>query len=202
MATTNGAVSSSQRNVHREVHLRDLTAVLIRHWRIVALLCLVVPVGAYFAGRSVVPRFQSRLTVQVSSQKQVFSQWEDIRVDEMALKTDPVLSEALVLTTQRLALRVVDALRLQVIPDDQSVRRADFFTDISVDSTAPVGQYDLITHGPAGFEVRDGSGKVISKGTYSDRATGPGFAFRVPRTTACRKPCTSRWKHPRPPRPG
>src|SRR6185436_6508124 len=153
VATTNGSVSISPRNVHREVHLRDLTAVLIRHWRIVALLCVMVPTGAYFAGRSAVPRYQSRLTVQVASQKQVFSQWEDIRVDEMALKTDPVLSEALVLTTQRLALRVAEALRLQVAPEDPSIKRGDFFADIVVDSAPPLNSYDLVTRGPMGWEL-------------------------------------------------
>ena len=92
----NGGMTGSARLVPREVHLRDLVAVIRRHWRIVALLSLLVPAGAYFSGQRAVPRYQSKLTVQVSSQKQVFSQWEDIRVDEMALKTDPVLSEALV----------------------------------------------------------------------------------------------------------
>src|SRR6185436_634680 len=133
--TGNGSLASS-RLVPREVHLRDLVAVVTRHWRIVVLLAILVPAGAYFTGRRSVPRYQSRLTVQVSSQKQVYSQFENIRVDEMALRTDPVLSEALVLTTQRLALRVVDALHLQLEPLDQTLLRGSVFTEITVDSTA------------------------------------------------------------------
>jgi len=177
--TDNGGLSGTSRLVPREVHLRDLVAVLLRHWRIVALMGLLVPVGAYLSGRRSVPRYQSRLTVQVSSQKQVFSQWEDIRVDELALKTDPVLSEALVLTTQRLALRVVEALRLRLEPADQALRRNHFFADIIVDSSAPNGRYQMVLRGPAGFEVRGPGGEVLSKGTYADRATGPGFSFRA-----------------------
>ncbi|MBI4499542.1 MAG: polysaccharide biosynthesis tyrosine autokinase, partial [Gemmatimonadetes bacterium] len=160
--------------------MRDLVAVLARHWRIVALLALIVPGGAYFAGRSAVPRYQSKLTVQVSSAKQVYSQWEDIRIDEMALKTDPVLSEALVLTTQRLALRVVDALRLQLVPADPSIPRADFFVDIQIDTNPEFGEYELTTRGPIGFELKDRSGKIIGRGAYSERVSGPGFSFRVP----------------------
>ncbi len=179
MAPGNGSLSLAQRSVHREVHLRDLAAVLVRHWRIVALLCLVVPGGAWFAARNSVPRYQSRLTVQVSSQKQVSSQWESNSVDELALKTDPVLSEALVLTTQRLALGVVQALRLQLAPMDASVRRSQFFADIIIDSVAPVGRYDLLTRGPVGWELHDGGGRVLSKGSYADRVIGPGFSFRV-----------------------
>ena len=166
--------------MHREVHLRDLVAVLARHWRIVALLAFIVPGGAYFAGRSAVPRYQSKLTVQVSSAKQVYSQWEDIRIDEMALKTDPVLSEALVLTTQRLALRVVDALRLHLLPADPSIPRGEFFADIQIDSLAQLGEYELTTRGPIGFELRDRSGKLVSRGPYTERASGSGFSFRVP----------------------
>src|ERR1700752_2703383 len=120
----NGGLKGTSRLVPKEVHLRDLIAVVVRHWRIVVLLGLLVPAGAYFSGRRSVPRYQSRLTLQVASQKQVYSQWEDIRVDELALKTDPVLSEALVLTTQRLALRVVDALRLQLAPVGATGRRS------------------------------------------------------------------------------
>ena len=167
--TDNGSLMGSSRLVPREVHLRDLIAVVIRHWRIVVLLGLLVPAGAYFSGRRSVPRYQSRLTVQVSSQKQVYSQWEDIRVDEMALKTDPVLSEALVLTTQRLALRVVDALRLRLELRDQTLRRSDFFADITIDSAAVPGTFDLVLKGPVGFELRGTGAEVLSKGTYSDR---------------------------------
>ncbi|MBI4421826.1 MAG: polysaccharide biosynthesis tyrosine autokinase [Gemmatimonadetes bacterium] len=180
MKPGNGSTTMPNRPVHREVHLRDLGVVVFRHWRIVAMLGLLVPIGAYLAGRRAVPRWQSRLTVQVSSQKQSFSQFEDIRVDEMALRTDPVLSEALVLTTQRLALRVTDTLRLRLAPADPAIPRATLLADITIDSAPSPGEYQLTALGPAGFELRDAAGKLLSKGSYDDRANGPGFSFRVP----------------------
>ena len=94
--------------MHREIHLRDLIAVVRRHWLIVSVLAILVGGGAYYAGRRAVPQYRSRLTVQISSPKQVFARLDDIDVDELALQTDPILSEALVLTTHGLALEVVD----------------------------------------------------------------------------------------------
>jgi len=129
-----------KRIVHqREVHLRDLVGVVARHWRLVALLTVLVAGGAWYSARRQVPRYQSRLTVQVTSPKTVFAQLEGVRVDELALQTDPVLSEALILTTQQLALDVVHSLALQLELNDPALRRGDLFAAVSVDSAAPAG---------------------------------------------------------------
>lgn len=167
----------------REIHLRDLLAVMRRHWRIVALLPVLVALGAWFAGRTAVPRYQSRLTVQINSPKQVFARLDDIDVDEFALKTDPILSEALVLTTQGLALRVVRSLGLQLELEDPTVHRADVFTRIVVDSAAAPGELTLVRRGAAGYELRDATGAVIAAGPYTQPAAGPGFVMGVRPTT-------------------
>ena len=122
------------RAVHqREVHLRDLVAVVTRHWRLVAAVTAVLVGFSWYNGRNQVARYQSQLTVQISSPRGVFSQLNDRTVDELALQTDPVLSEALVLTTQALALQVVDALQLQVELTDPRLRRDDVIAAIAVD---------------------------------------------------------------------
>jgi tyrosine-protein kinase Etk/Wzc len=167
----------------REVHLRDLLAVLRRHWRTVALLPALVAVGAWFAGRNAIPQYQSRLTVQVNSPKQVFARLDDIDVDELALKTDPILSEALVLTTQGLALRVVRALGLQLDLAHPGAARAGAFTRVRVDTTASPGEYVLVRR-VAGYELRDGSGAVLAAGPYTEPARGPGFELGVRPVTA------------------
>jgi tyrosine-protein kinase Etk/Wzc len=167
----------------REIHLRDLLAVMRRHWRIVAFLPVLVALGAWFAGRTAVPRYQSRLTVQINSPKQVFARLDDIDVDEFALKTDPILSEALVLTTQGLALRVVRSLGLQLELEDPTVHRADVFTRIVVDSAAAPGELTLVRRGAAGYELRDATGAAIAAGPYTQPAAGPGFVMGVRPTT-------------------
>lgn len=165
--------------VTREIHLRDLLAVVRRHWRIVVLAPALVAAGAWFAGRNTVPQYQSRLTVQIQSSKQVFARLDDIDVDELALKTDPILSEALVLTTQGLALRVVRALALQLEFSDPTQRRSDLVAAVTLDSLVPAGTYTLRLQGPTGYEIRDGAGAVVAAGPYDARATGPGFALSV-----------------------
>jgi tyrosine-protein kinase Etk/Wzc len=168
------------RVVHqREVHLRDLIAVVLRHWRLVALLTALVAGGSWFSGRNQVPRYQSQLTVQITSPKQVFARLDDIDVDELALQTDPVLSEALVLTTQGLALEVVDALELHVELEDPRLSREDVFAAIASDSAAIPGRYTLALNGPAGYEVRDAAGAVLAGGTYDQPASIPGVKLTV-----------------------
>jgi tyrosine-protein kinase Etk/Wzc len=162
----------------REIHLRDLVAVVRRHWRVVVLLPVLVALGAWFAGRNAIRQFQSRLTVQINSPKQVFARLDDIDVDEFALKTDPILSEALILTTQGLALRVVRSLGLQLELDDPAARRADVFIRVLVDSAAPPSQYRLVV-GSAGYEVRDLTGATVAAGPYTEPARGPGFELGV-----------------------
>ena len=162
----------------REIHLRDLIAVVRRHWRIVVLLPALVALGAWFAGRNAIPQFQSRLTVQINSPKQVFARLDDIDVDELALKTDPILSEALVLTTQGLALRVVRSLGLQLELDNPAAPRADVFVRVLVDSASPPLQYRLVLR-PAGYEVRDLTGATVAAGPYTEPARGPGFELGI-----------------------
>ncbi len=176
--------SSPQRGpAVREIHLRDLTKVVMQHWRLVLLLAILAAGGAYLSGRDAIDQYQSELTVQISSRKQVFARMDDIDVDELALRTDPVLSEALVLGTQRLALRVVDApqLQLRFEMSDPRFFRGEYFTAIAVDSAAPVGDYILMQPGPPGvFELRDErTGNVLWTGSNDAPVTGPGFRMRV-----------------------
>lgn len=166
------------RRSHREIHLRDLWAVVVRHWKLVALLTVLVATGAYFSGRRAIPRYQSHLTAQISSAKQVFARSDDIDVDELALRTDPVLSEALVLTTQALALRVVAALELELEIEDPTVRRAEVFAGIAVDSAVPSAAY-VLTRRATGWWLHDLGGEVVDSGGYRRPAVGPGFRARV-----------------------
>ena len=169
-----------RRIVHqREVHLRDLVGVVKRHWRLVALLTVLVASGAWYSARKQIPRYQSRLTVQVSSPKQVFAQLEGVRVDELALQTDPVLSEALILTTQQLALEVVRSLALQLELDDPRLRRGDLFAAVAVDSTAAPGAYRLSVQPTRGVELRDAFGTVVAQGPAGEPIVGPGFTLRL-----------------------
>jgi capsular exopolysaccharide synthesis family protein len=115
----------------------------------------------------------------VSSPKQVFARLDDIDVDELALQTDPVLSEALVLTTQALALEVVDALQLQVELADPGVYRHEVFAAIAVDSTYLPGRYVLVHRGDQGFEIQDGAGAVVASGPYDQPVTLGGITLTV-----------------------
>ncbi len=164
----------------REIHLRDLWAVVMRHWKVVVFLTVVVAGGAYLSSRGAIPRYQSNLTVQMSSPKQVFARADDIDVDELALRTDPILSEALVLTTQPLALRVVEALALQLeVEGDPTIQRQRVFSAIEVDSYPPYRTYELEQHSPSrGFELKTLDGEIIAAGRYYELASGPGFSFR------------------------
>ena len=164
---------------HKEIHLQDLLGVVRRHWRVVTLSALLVAGGTYFSGRNAVQRFQSHLTVQITSQKQVFPRLDDIDVDELALKTDPILSEALLLTTQRLALRVVDAIDLQLEISDPSVYRGEVFAGIEIDSTATVGSYRLARRIGEGYELLGVAGERLASGTFDQPLRGPDFTARV-----------------------
>jgi tyrosine-protein kinase Etk/Wzc len=164
----------------KEIHLRDLWAVVVRHWRLVVLLTLLVSGGAWLSGRGAIARYQSGLTVQISSPKQVFARSDDIDVDELALRTDPILSEALVLTTQALALRVAQTLELQLEVVDPEVLRGAVFSEVAVDSGALLSTYEVFQRGPAdGWELRYPDGTLLASGPYGQRAQGPGFSFQV-----------------------
>lgn len=180
MNTAGERPSRLTRIVHqREVHLRDLLAVVVGHWRLVALLAALVTGASWFGSRNEVPRYQSQLTVQVSSPKQVFARLDDIDVDELALQTDPVLSEALILTTQALALEVVDALALHVEPNDPRTVRDEVFAAVTADSATVPGQYSLVLRGAEGYEVRDAAGNVLAAASYDQPARIPGVTLTV-----------------------
>ncbi len=148
-----------------------------RHWLIVSLLAILVGGGAYYAGRQAVPQYRSRLTVQINSPKQVFARLDDIDVDELALQTDPILSEALVLTTQGLALEVVDGTQLQIGLADPAVFRGRVMTGILVDSGgAPPGEFQLEID-TAGYRLMDAFGAILGTGTLDQPVVGPGFSF-------------------------
>src|SRR5262249_37070768 len=125
-------------------------------------------------------RFRSRLTVQVSSPKQVFTQPDDRNnVDELALKTDPILSEALILTTQRLALRVVSALGLQLELNDPHASRGDVLADVRVDSTARSGSFSLQRRATGGYTLKDNAGRAITQGGFDAPIMASIFSGRV-----------------------
>jgi len=159
--------------------LRDILQVLVAHWRVVCLLTVLVVFGTYTSSRRAVPRYQSSLSVQINSKKQVFARMDDIDVDELALRTDPVLSEALVLSTQRLALSVTDNLGIRLQFLDPEVWRDQVIYDIQVDTLARPDSFVLQLRGPAGYEVRDPGRRVIATGGYDVPAMGPGFSFKV-----------------------
>lgn len=168
-----------RRASHPEVHLRDLATVVLRHRVLVILFAGLVGAGAFYSGRKVVPQYQSALTVQISSPKQVFARLDDIDVDELALRTDPILSEALVLTTQSLALKVVDDLGLQLQLADPLVRRGEVLTGVAIDQdNAAPGAWQLVV-GPRGYLLRDVAGPAIAAGPLNETVVGPGFSFRV-----------------------
>lgn len=161
----------------REVHLSDLFTVVVRRWKLVALLAVLVAGGAFLSGRKAISQYQSRLTVQISSPKQVFARTDDIDIDELALRTDPILSEALVLTTQDLAMRVVSALSLQLELDDPAIFRGHVLGGIRVDSGYQVGEYELVIGDRV--DLRDANGSLVDSGSLTDEIVGPGFAFRM-----------------------
>lgn len=165
--------------VPREIHIKDLWAVVVRHWKLVALLALLVAGGAYLSGRKAVARYQSTLTVQVNSSNQVFARTDDIDVNELALKTDPVQSEALVLTTQALALKVVDDLELQLQMANVGVYRGDILANVEVDSLAPPGRYTLEVAADGKNRVLDAGGILIASAGPGETVVGPGFSFMV-----------------------
>jgi capsular exopolysaccharide synthesis family protein len=184
-AERDGNLEQASHPAVREIHITDLTKVVLNRWRLVVLLAGLAAGGAYLSGRDAIDQYQSVLTVQVSSRKQVFARMDDIDIDELALRTDPVLSEALVLKTQQLALRVVHApqLQLQLEMSDPSLFRGDHFYSIAVDSAASVGYYVLQQPGPSGelVLVDEPSGAELWTGTPESVVEGPGFSLRLAR---------------------
>ncbi|MFB3112423.1 MAG: hypothetical protein ACE10G_10355, partial [Gemmatimonadales bacterium] len=174
-----GGMHPSRRASHREVHLRDLARVVLRHWLLVMLLSGLVGGGAYYSGRRAVPQYQSGLTVQINARTQVFSRLDNVNINELTFRTDPILSEALVLTTQGLALTIVDNLRLQLQLSDPTVHRGDVFTNIAIDpNAASPGTLRLVVNAPE-YQLLDVTGAVIASGSMVDTVVGPGFSFAI-----------------------
>ena len=162
-----------------KLHLRDLAQVLFSHWKVVVFLTVLVVFSTSYASRKAVPRYQSSATVQVSSKKQALTPLEAMRVDEMSMQTDPVLSEALVLSTQALALRVVDAIGLRLAMDDWRLSRTTFLYDAQVDTLARPDSFVLELKG-TGYQLRSvAGGTLVAAGGYDVPAVGSGFSFRV-----------------------
>ncbi len=161
------------------LHLRDLLQVLIAHWKVVFGVTAAVVIGVYLTGRTAIPHYQARATVQVNSKKQVFARLEDQGIEEMALKTDPVLSEALVLSTQNLGLAVADAVGLRIQFSDPLIRRNDLIYGVQVDSLALPDSFDLRVNGTRGWELKDHRGRAMAAGNYDAPVVGPGFTFMV-----------------------
>lgn len=163
----------------RQLHLRDLVQVLLVHWKVVVFATFLVLLATWTASRRSVRRYQSQASVQISSKKQVFARLDDIDVDELQMRTDPVLSEALVLSTQSLAQTVSGRLGLRLQFDDPEIRRNDVVYDVQVDSLARPDSFELRITGPQGYEVRDERGRLAASGGYDAPAVGPGFTFMV-----------------------
>jgi tyrosine-protein kinase Etk/Wzc len=163
----------------RRVHLRDLFHVIAAHWRAVALVTVIVVGAAGWSARGKVTRYQASAVVQINSRKGVLPALDDRDVDELALRTDPVASEALILTTQTLALAVADALGLQLQVAEPGARRGDVIAAVRVDSLLPPDSFALASRGAAGWELRDGRGGLLASGAWTDSATGPGFTLAL-----------------------
>ncbi len=174
------AVDRRRSAATREIHIKDLIAVVAHHWKLVTLLALIIAGAAYSSGKDSVSLYQSLLTVRISSPKNTFPT-NDIDVNEIALRTDPILSEVLVLTTQKLALGVTRALDLQLEIADPSVFRADVLAGIQVDSAAPRGMYRLKSGpSPGSIELWDaGSDSLLQTLARNERVRGPGFSFEL-----------------------
>lgn len=179
MTEGNPATPRTGAVLQREIHLKDLWAVIMRHWKLVVLLAVLVSAGAYLSGRRVVPRYQSSLTVQVASSKQVFARTDDIDIDELSLKTDPIESEALILMTQALALRVVRALSLQLELVDSEFFRGELLRGIVVDSGAAPGSFMLEVDAAGRARLVGAGGSVLWVANPGEPVRGPGFSFTV-----------------------
>jgi capsular exopolysaccharide synthesis family protein len=153
--------------------------VLALHWKVVGIVTLLVALAAYTSARRAVPRYRSDASFQIGSKKAAATRLEEPNVNELDIKTDPVLSEALVLQTQGLALDVVDALGLRLQLADDRVPRGSVVDAVRVDSAAPLDTFTLRVKGPAGYEVRDAQGRLVASGESGVPAQGPGFSFQV-----------------------
>jgi len=137
--------------------------------------------AAYTSAKRAQPRFRSDASFQVGSKKYGATRLDEPQVNELDIKTDPVLSEALFLKTQNLALSVADSLGLQLRLADERLGRANVLDNVRVVPSAPNDTFALILRGPAGYEIRDARDRVVDAGGYAVpvRDTVRGFSFTV-----------------------
>jgi tyrosine-protein kinase Etk/Wzc len=156
--------------------------VLGAHWKVVGIVAAAVVLAAYTTAKRTVPRYRSDASFQVGSKKTSATRLEEPNVNELDIKTDPVLSEALILKTQNLALEVADSLGLQLRLLDEKTARSSVIDEVHVDRAAPNDTFLLYLKGPAGYEVRDKHGRVLDAGAVAspvaDAAHGFGFLVR------------------------
>jgi succinoglycan biosynthesis transport protein ExoP len=164
-----------------QLHLRDVLQVLVLHWKVVVLVTLVAVVAAYTSARQTVTRYRTDASFQIGSKKYGATRLDEPNVNELDIKTDPVLSEALILKTQNLALEVADSLGLQLQFVDERMPRGDVVEDVHVYAAAPRDTFTLQLNGPAGYMVRDARGRVVAAGSYRTavRDSLHGFGFTV-----------------------
>jgi len=167
----------------RQLHLRDILQVLALHWKIILIAAAVVVGAAYNSARRAVTFYRSDASFQIGSKKAGAVRTEEPIVNEAELQTDPVLSEALILQTQNLALEVVDSLGLELRLLDEKTPRGTVLDNVHVvDSLPPPPDtFSLRLSGPAGYELRDGKGALIAAAAYSRpvRDSVHGFSFTV-----------------------
>jgi capsular exopolysaccharide synthesis family protein len=165
----------------RQLHLRDILQVLVLHWKIIVVAAVVVVGAAYNSAKRAVTLYRSDASFQIGSKKAGAVRPDQPIVNEAELQTDPVLSEALILQTQKLALQVVDSLGLQLQLLDARTPRGDIFDDVQVGGALPRDTFTLRLSGPAGYELHDGHGGLIAVAPYSVpvRDTVHGLSFTV-----------------------
>lgn len=151
----------------RQLHLRDILQVLATHWKVIAIMTVVVVGAAYNSARRAVTFYRSDASFQIGSKKSGAVRSDQPSVNELELQTDPVLSEALILQTQNLALQVADSLGLQLRLLDGRIPRGDILDDVHVGDALPQDTFALQLKGPAGYELRNGRGALIAAAPYS-----------------------------------
>ena len=174
----------------RQLHLRDILQVLAQHWKVLAIVTVAVAGAAYSSAKRAVTYYRSDASFQVGSKKTGTSRLDEPNVNELELQTDPVLSEALILQTQNLALQVVDSLGLQLRLLEARTPRGDVIDNVNVHvgDALPRDTFTLRLSGPSGYELRDGRGRLISAGRYAVpvRDTLHGISFTVRPSDAVR----------------
>jgi capsular exopolysaccharide synthesis family protein len=152
--------------------------VLAAHWKVVGVITAAVVAAAYTSAKRTVPRYRSDASFQVGSKKTSATRLEEPNVNELDIKTDPVLSEALILKTQNLALAVVDSLGLQLKLLDERIPRGSVVNNVRVARAAPSDTFLLYLKGSAGWEVRDKHGQVLEAGDYMTPVADSARGFR------------------------